>query len=196
MPVIVSITGLFGAGKSQLAKLTAAQLGEDVASRVPADYFLVPRPAALPMSDFLRQPLVWDWPLLDTLLGLPIGTEVTTPDIDFTTFTRRAVKGGLSFTIRPVMIVDARAPHPRTDLLVRLDASVATRRQRLAERDLRWGTTVLDNWENLKSAEQTATGRQIRPPDLILDGEGPLADNATRLADLVRESFSEAQEAR
>lgn len=189
MPSIVSIVGPFGAGKSQLAKLTAELLGEDLASRVPADYFLVPRPIDMPMCDFVRLPLAWDWPLLDGVLALTLGSETSTPDIDFTTFTRHAEHGGLPFTIRPVMLVDAMAPHPRPDLLVQLDASVATRRQRLAERDIRWGTAVLDRWEHLEVTERTAMSQRTRPSDLDLDGEHPLADNAARLAGLIRRHF-------
>jgi len=191
MPLIVSITGPFGAGKSQLAKLTAAFMGAEVASRVPADYFLAPRPDDQPFAEFLRQPLVWDWPLLDQLLSRPLGTATTTPDFDFATFTRRAEHGGLAVTVRPVMLVDAMPPHPRTDLLVRLDASAEVRRQRLAERDLRWGTAVTDRWQTLAATERAVSGRQHRSPDMSLDGERPLAENAAHLATLIRQHLIE-----
>jgi len=194
--LVVSIAGPSGAGKSQLAKRTVALLGEDVASRVPADYFLVPRPIETPLSDFMRQRPAWDWSLLAGLLALPIGTAATTPDFDFTAFSRRAENGGLPVAVRPVMLVDAMAPYPRPDLLVRLDASVAARRQRLAERDMRWGTTVLDRWEQLELAERTAMSQLTRPPDLFLDGERPLAENAARLAAVIRHYLAEGDHAR
>ena len=196
MQLIVSIIGPSGAGKSQLAKLTAALLGDDVASRVPADYFLVPRPVDMSMSDFLQQPLAWDWSLLDSLLALPLGTAASTPDFDFSTFTRLTENGGLTVAVSPVMLIDAMAPYPRADLRVRRDASVATRRQRLAERDVRWGTTVLDRWETLELAMRTATETQTPLPDLWLDGERPLAENAARLAAVIRHYLTEGNHAR
>src|SRR5918994_472972 len=73
VPLTVSMTGPTAVGKSQLTKLTAALLSDAVASRVPADYFLVPRPDDVPIGDFLRRPIAWDWPLLDRLLAQPLG---------------------------------------------------------------------------------------------------------------------------
>ena len=185
MRLVVSIAGPSGAGKSQLARLTAALLGEGVASRVPADYFLVPRPPVMAMDDFMRQPAAWDWPLLERLLALPLGSVATTPDFDFSTFQRVAMDGGLPVTVRTVMVIDAMAPYPRADLIVRVDAPAATRRQRLAERDVRWGTTVLARWEQLELTNRTVTNHQPRLPDHSVDGERPLAENAARLAVLI-----------
>ena len=183
---IVSIVGPSGAGKSQLAKETAALLGSEIASRVPTDYFIVPRPVEMAMSDFLRQPLAWDWPMLGNLFRLPLGTVTTTPDLDFTRFVRCAPSGGPPLTVRPVMLVDAMATYPRADLVVRLDASSGTRRQRLEERDSRWGTRVRDRWDQLELTERAALDGRTHLPDLCLDGERPLAENAVRLAAVIR----------
>lgn len=195
VPLTVSMTGPTAVGKSQLAKLTAALLSDAVASRVPADYFLVPRPDDVPIGDFLRRPIAWDWPLLDRLLAQPLGTEATTPDVDFATFARRSATGGLPVVVRPVMLVDAMVPYPRADLVIRLDAPADVRRQRLAERDLRWGTKVIDRWEQLELAESSA--RSVpRPPDLSLDGERPLPENAGRVIELIHHARTERKDGR
>ncbi len=184
--LVVSIVGPSGVGKSQLAKETAGLLGSEVANRVPTDYFIVPRPVEMTMNEFLRQPLAWDWPKLDDLIRLPLGTVTTTPDVDFTRFVRCAPSGGLPVTVRPVMLVDAMATYPRADLVVRLDASSRTRRQRVVERDKRWGTRVCDRWFQLELTERAELDGQTRLPDLYLDGERPLVENAVRLAAVIR----------
>jgi uridine kinase len=187
-PFIVSIVGPSAAGKSQLARRTAAELGDDLASRVPADDFFVPRPVDQPLGDFLRQPLRYDWALLAQCLALPVGTAVTTPNADFTTFQRIADSGGRPFTIRQVMIVDAMVAFPNADLLVRLDVPDDVRRERLRERDVRWNSNVLANWEHLTVTWRMAlaTLAEMRSPDLALDGERPLDVNAGTVAELVR----------
>lgn len=109
-PLIVSIVGPSGAGKSQLAKLTQSVLGDDIAARIPTDYFFIPRPAHIPLDAFLKRPLRYDWELLRSLLRQPIGTPEETPDVDFTGFIRISDLGGRPFTVRPAMITDAMAP--------------------------------------------------------------------------------------
>lgn len=184
-PFIVSIVGPSASGKSQLARRTAAMLGEVVASRVPTDYFFMPCAAGQSLPDFLRQPLRYDWPLLVHLLALPIGRVVSTPDADFTGFRRIADSGGRPFTIRPVMIVDAMAAFPDTDLLVRLDAPDDVRRERLRERDLRWGSDVSANWEHLEITWRMAQD-EMRRPDIALDGERPFEVNIEAVAAEIR----------
>ena len=162
-PLIVSIVGPSGAGKSQLAKLTQSMLGDDLASRIPTDYFFMPRPANMPLTTFLEQPLRYDWELLRTRLRLPIGTPVETPDADFKVFTRVSDAGGRPFTIRPVMITDAMAACPDAGLVVVLDVPAVVRRDRIAARDIRWGTNVLANWKHLETT-WGRVGPTSRPP--------------------------------
>lgn len=185
-PFTVSIVGPSASGKSQLAKRTAAELGEDVACRIPTDYFFVPRPADQSLLDFLRQPLRYDWPLLARHLAAPTGTVRSTPDADFTSFYRLAEGGGRKFVIRQVVIVDAIAAYPGGDLLVRLDVPDAVRRERLRERDIRWGTAVAANWEHLEITWRRAR-EEMRSPEIVLDGECSIAVNAGALAEHIRD---------
>lgn len=182
---IVSIVGPSASGKSQLARRTAAVLGDGIASRIPTDYFFIPRPAGQSLPVFLRQPLRYDWTLLAHLLGLPIGSVVSTPDADFTGFRRIADSGGRPFTIWPVMIVDAMAAFPAADLLVRLDVPDDVRRARLRERDVRWGSDVSANWTHLEITWRMARDA-MRLPDIALDGERPFKVNIMALAGEIR----------
>ena len=184
-PFVVSIVGPSASGKSQLAKGTAAGLGESLASRIPTDFFFIPRATDQPLPDFLRQPLQYEWSLIAHLIAQPIGTAVSTPDADFTGFQRRADSGGLPFTILPVMIADAMAAFPDADLLVRLDVPDDVRRERLRERDVRWGSNVSANWEHLIVTWHAAL-EEMRLADITLDGERSITVNAGALADEIR----------
>ncbi len=192
-PFIVSIVGPSASGKSQLARRTAAELGEVMACRVPTDTFFIPRAVDQPLPDFLRQPLRCDWSLIAHLIVQPIGTTASTPDADFTGFRRRAECGGLPITIRPVMIVDAMAAVPDADLLVRLDVPADVRRERLCERDARWGTDVLANWDHLILTWQAALEQMLRP-DMTLDGEQAVAVNAGKIVEAIRTRLAEHSE--
>lgn len=183
-PRVVTICGPAGAGKSVLAKEVAGSFGDALAARVPADYFLVPRDADEPLARFLARPLRWDWALLGERLRLPVGTESSTPDVDFERLLRRGDTGGLTFPIRPVMIVDAMAPYPASGLVVRLDVPAGVRRARIVERDVRWGTRVIERWAHLE-ASWAACGDVV--PDLTLDGERLVAENAGIIVSLVGE---------
>lgn len=184
---VVSIFGPSCAGKSQCAKAVVDVLGAEAASRVPTDHFFVPRAHDVPMAVFDREALRYDWGLVRRVLDAPVGTETSTPDVDFERFTRHGATGGLPITVRPVMLLDAMTPYPDADLWVRLDVPDAVRRERLAERDIRWGTVVSARWEHVETT--WADGRRLlegREPDVVLDGERSLADNAQRLADVIR----------
>ena len=167
-------------------------LGDEIAARIPTDYFLVPRPPDLSLVDFLKQPLRYDWDLLRSLLRQPVGTPVETPDADFGNFTRISDVGGRPFTIRPVMITDAMAGCPDADLLILLDAPSTVRYDRIAARDVRWGTNVLANWKHLEMTWH-ASRLKLPAPDLILDGNRPLPRNADTLASLVRTYLAKAK---
>lgn len=134
----VTIYAPSGSGKSQLAKATAELLGSDLATRVPTDYFFMPRPDAMPMATFDRLPLRYDWELIASLLALPIGAHVSTPDAEFTTFTRKENSGGRPFVIRPVMLLDAMVPFPHANLFVRIEVPDEVRLHRIRERDIQW----------------------------------------------------------
>jgi uridine kinase len=185
-PCVISIYAPSGSGKSQLAKQTAAILGEAIASRVAVDNFLVPRPAALPRDVFDRLPLRYDWPELGARLALPLGTPTSAPDVDFETFFRRAETGGPVFTVCPVMLLDAMEPFPGADARVLLAVPDAVRLDRIAERDIRWGTNVRERTGHLDATWRRVCDMGI-VPDLVLDGVLPLEQNAQTLATWIRE---------
>lgn len=186
-PFVVTIIGAAGAGKSQLAKATVTELGEHRASRVPTDYFLVPRGDDQSLESFVARPLRYDWALLRAIFHLPVGTQTTTPDVDFEQFTRRDTGNGLRLTVRPVMICDAMAPYPEANLVVRLDVPDEVRLARIAERDIRWGTRVQDRWQHLETTWHEVADATV---DLVMDGREPLATNARRLAAIILDAVA------
>lgn len=189
---VMSVVGPSCVGKSQLAKAVVEVLGPEVAARVPTDYFFVPRETNVPMAAFDREALRYDWALVRQLLDEPIGTATSTPDVDFERFTRRGDTGGIPITVRPVMILDAMAPFPDADLWVRVEVPDAVRRKRLAARDTRWGTDVASRWKHLEATWADAMSLlEGREPDVVLDGEHPLVENAQRLADVIRTWLTE-----
>lgn len=181
---ILAICGPSNAGKSQLARAVAALLGPAVAPRVPTDYFFLPRRHGEPLQAFLQRPLAYDWALLAERLMGPDGAERTTPDAEFSDFTRRHDAGGRPFTLRSLMIVDAMVPFPAAGFVVRLDVPENVRRARIVERDARWGTHVAANWHHLQ-ATWTAAQRIMRSPNLVLDGECQLDANAAAIGRLL-----------
>ncbi|HEV2074446.1 MAG TPA: hypothetical protein VGR29_12485 [Thermomicrobiales bacterium] len=185
--IVVSLCGPSNAGKSQLAKATVAALGSEVASRVPVDYFFIPRPESVSLDAFFSQPLGWDWDLLRERLALPVGTRTSTPDADFDAFQRRAPDGGPGFTVRPIMLCDAMAPFPQSDLIALIDVSDTQRLRRVAERDLPWGTSVGNRWMHLE--ETWGNVSKELGPDLVLDGMEPLAVNAGNLCQTISALF-------
>jgi uridine kinase len=176
---VVSIAGPAGSGKSQLALAIVARLGERVAARVPMDWYLVPRGA--PVATWLTQPLAWDDDAVRALLAAPVGETRFTPPFDFASFTRSEATGERkAIPIRPVMVLDAMAPWPGAGLSVLVEAPEAVRRRRIAERDARWGSRVLDRWGQLELTRRAIEARHHRH-DLVLDGERPIAENAERI---------------
>jgi hypothetical protein len=116
--------------------------------------------------------------LLGERLAAPPDTALTTPDFDFEAFQRRAPHGGRAFVAREVVLVDAMYPYPGAAVSILVSAGEGRRRERVAGRDLVWGTAVAGRWEHLE-----ATGRALgaqcagRRFDLVLDGEAALAAN-------------------
>lgn len=179
---IVSLCGPTGGGKSSLAVRLVEELGLDRSSRVPADWYLLAEDA----DRSGRSGYGWDWPLIAADLEGPDGRWVRTPAFDFTTMRRSEAGTVKQFVLRPVMIVDAMMPFPGADLVVRLDTPAGVRRERLAERNVRWGTTVLDRWEHLERSHEAADAGDA---DLVLDGRRPLAELAGLVIDAMIRRF-------
>jgi uridine kinase len=178
--LVVSICGPSGSGKSQLAEALVVGLGEEVAVRVPADYYLAPAPADGTLTDYFASPLDYDWAALERAVSLPEGTATSTPDFDFESFRRVAETGGRPFVLRRLVFVDAIYPAPFADATIALDPPDDVRRARIVERDERWGTNVIGRWAHLELA--TARLRSLNVAyDLKLAG----TDDIDRTAQLV-----------
>jgi uridine kinase len=176
--MVISICGACGAGKSQLTKTVVTALGEDKCARVPTDYFLEPVKTCL--ADYLHSPIHYDWDELERTMAAPLGTIVATPAFDFTTFKRSSAARTLAFVVRPIMIVDATYPYPKSDLTVLLETPTATRKARIAERDKVWGTRVSDRWSQLEATRAWLEQLHVTY-DLRLAGDGSLKENAERI---------------
>ncbi len=71
------------------------------------------------------------------------------------------------------------APFPQSDLIVLIDVPDTERLRRVAERDLRWGTSVGNRWEHREVTWRNALKDLI--PDLVLDGTEPVTVTAETL---------------
>lgn len=181
---IVSLTGPSGNGKSSLAVRLVADLGPAFADRVPTDWYLLSGERGQSGATGYG----WDWERLAADLRGPCGQEVRTPAFDFTAM-RRSESGSVKvFVLRPIMIVDAMRPFPGADLTIWLDVPAGARRERLAQRDQRWGTTVLDRWHLLEASH--AMGAPA-PADIVLDGRLPLAELSRQVGDALSNSFGD-----
>lgn len=163
-PRVISLAGRSGSGKSTLAKALIEALGPDQAARVPADYYLMDLDQAVPATGASFQ---WDWTRLRADLLVPDGSVVETPDFDFGRLRRRAARGGMTFTRRPLMIVDAMMPFPGADIVCWLSVPVVERLRRVRERDRRWGSQVADRWD----AQEAASPAEPLPGvSVVVDG--------------------------
>jgi uridine kinase len=178
-PVVVSIAGPAGAGKSQLAKAVVERIGPAQSARVPTDYFLQ---SMDDRTGHHRETLNYDWELLAERLALAIGTGTSTPDYDFARLQRRDVCGGLPFVIRRTMLTDAMEPFSGAHIKIMLAAPATVRRQRIIERDRVWSTRVQDRWTALESMWERVQERQL-VWDLVLDGTTALERNVVVISE-------------
>lgn len=180
--IILSISGGSGCGKSVLAKHLVQRLGAERAARIPTDYYL--KPNTYPnLTAFFQHALQYDWTLLEAALGQADGNHLTTPIYDFIHFERVALEGGLPFVLRPVVVLDSMVPYPKADISILLHCPDDERKRRIVERDQRWKTQVIENWEQ---HQRTLAGLLRHNPffDLELDGMDSLAENARKILSL------------
>ncbi|HVX46948.1 MAG TPA: hypothetical protein VHC49_23855 [Mycobacteriales bacterium] len=178
--MLLSIMGPAGSGKSTLAK-HLQERRPDLVARVPVDFFFVPRREDETVSDYLARPFGYDWAALDAALD----THRSSPDCDFVAFRWISPTGGLPIAEAPVYVLDGMRPHPRSDLLVQLRLDAVTQRDRLRERDVRWGTAVAGRTEHLHATYQAGVGELPRTPDLTLDATAPLEQNGEHILRLL-----------
>jgi uridine kinase len=174
--IILSICGASGSGKSSLAK-AVTQIHPDC-ERVPTDYFIIPTNGDL--KGYFKEPIEYDWGLLDKTIDTRIGEIVTTPTFDFTTFQRHAVESGRPFRVKQVLVTDGFYPHPRAALKVLLRCDDALRMHRIVERDRAWNTDVAGRWAHLEKCRERLE-RDHPTWDLVLSGTEPLSENARRV---------------
>lgn len=180
--MIVCLMGPSTAGKSTLAK-TLQQSDPEVFARVPVDFFFVPRPASVSIADYLARPFSYDWRALDRALSAN-GAQRSTPDADFERLVWRSDTGGLPLAQAPVYLLDGMRPHPRCEALVMLALDESDQRQRLIERDARWGTRVAERSAHLAATYEQGCSELPREPDLRLRATDPIEHNAQRIAEL------------
>lgn len=180
--IIISICGYSCAGKSTVALKLVDALGKDIASRVPADYYLKSYNDE-PWEEFISTPFKWDWQLLRKDLSKRIGTKCETPDFDFHLLRRKSKTGGIPFTINRYMIIDA-LPYPWADYLVKIEAPEDLRLARVKERDKKWSYNSMPRWPKME-----LTGKEIDKGnykfDLILSGFDEPEVNAEKIKEMI-----------
>lgn len=181
--MLLSIMGPAASGKSTLAK-RLQERRPDLVARVPVDFFFVPRPDHEPLAEYLDRPFCYDWPALDAALAAD-GTGRSSPDCDFGSLQWRAPTGGMPIATAPVYALDGMRPHPRSDRLVRLRLNAVTQRERLRERDVRWGSKVADRAGHLAATYDAGLCELPRTPDLTLDATAPIEENCEHILRLL-----------
>lgn len=181
--IIISICGAAGTGKSQLAKKLVSELGKDIATRIPADYFLKSYNGE-PYEDFINTPFKFDWDLLRKILTGPIGTKCETPDFDFHLLVRKSKTGGIPFTINRYMVIDS-MPYPYADYLIKLEAPAELRLKRIKERDRKDKTYSARNWQKMERTAKELESRKYKF-NLMLNGENDVDRNVAKIFDLLK----------
>ena len=169
---VVSICGGSGCGKSTLSKMICEQVGHQWSTRIPTDYYLLPN-KFLSIDEFFKHPLEYDWELIDRALLENDGQILSTPDYDFVRFQRITLEGGRSYVMRPLVIIDAMLPYPKSNLAVFLDVPDDERRRRIIARDNIWQTQVISNWEQHQLTLDFAKNLDIIY-DIIVDATQPI----------------------
>lgn len=159
--IVISICGAAGAGKSTLAKKLVKELGENMAARIPGDYYLKSY-SGEPFEDYMNTPFKYDWDMIQQVINTPIGLTAETPDFDFNKLMRINKSGGKPFTIRRYMIIDTMLPYPKSNYIFRMTAPEDLRLKNIKERDKAQKTNSARNWEKMEITAKELTSRKIR----------------------------------
>lgn len=181
--ITISICGAAGSGKSELAKQLVKELGSHMALRIPCDYFLK-SVKYNSFDEFISTPFKWDWKLLKNFISHPIGTTVAIPEYDFNKYTRISKTGGITLIIRRYIFLDSTLPYPECDCTILLEAPADLRLRRLKERDKKWNSNVVKNWDKLE-----LTAKQLMDSnykfDLMLNGSLEVEENVQKVVEFL-----------
>jgi uridine kinase len=182
--IIISICGAAGSGKSELAKHLAKTLGSHMALRIPCDYFLK-SVQYNSFEEFISTPFKWDWKLLKNFISHPIGTVHEIPEYDFNKYVRLSKTGGITLIIRRYIFLDSTLPYPESNCTVLLEAPEGNRMQRLKERDKKWNSNVVKNWDKLELTAKLLKEGNIKF-DLTLNSSLAAEENVERVVEFLK----------
>lgn len=182
---IISICGGAGSGKSSTAKCLAEGLGNDLAVRIPTDYFLKPR-LNESLKSYFSKPFSYDWDLLNKVINVSLDKKVHTPDFDFFTFTRKGSMGK-EFFARKIVILDSMLPHPFSKFIVKLEVSDDIRKDRIRQRDEVWKSKAIGRWKTHQLTKLVLD--RFDKIDLLLDGSNDLKNNVLSIISSLKEKF-------
>lgn len=182
---IISICGSVGSSKSSAAKCLAEKLGNDLAVRIPTDYFLKPR-VNESLKSYFSKPFSYDQELLNEVIDVTLNKKVYTPDFDFFSFTRRGLIGK-EFSARKIVILDSMLPHPLSNYVVKLEVSDGIRKDRIRERDKIWKSKAIKRWKTHQLTKRKLD--EFGNIDLLLDGGGDLKNNVFKIISSLKKRF-------
>ena len=171
--LIVSVFGESGAGKTSLTRALAQEMGEELLCVVNADYYLEDRG-----SKALYE-LTSDFDLLASHLSQPVGTLCHYPEYDFVAFKRISLHGPLTFSLRPIIIVEQMHPYPNADLYIHLDLPWRVAVERVLRRDppeWEWRRLLAAKWQDIPTISNSDAVRML-PHKLVLDATLPIENN-------------------
>jgi uridine kinase len=182
--IIISICGAAGSGKSELAKQLVKTLGSHMALRIPCDYFLK-SVEYNSFDEFISTPFKWDWKLLKNFISHPISTIGSIPEYDFNKFTRISKTGGIELTIRRYIFLDSTLPYPESSHIILLETPPDLRMQRLKERDKKWNSNVVKNWDKLELTAKSLKEKNIKF-DQTLNGSLAVEENVNNVVAILK----------
>jgi uridine kinase len=182
--IIISICGAAGAGKSTLAKKLVKAIGENMATRIPGDYYLKSYNGE-PFEEFMKTPFKYDWELVKKVIDTPIGLQAETPDFDFNKLIRVDKKGGKPFTVRRYMIIDTMLPYPKSNYIIKITAPEDLRLKKVKERDKAQKLNSARNWEKMEKTAEELDKLKYKF-DLIVSGFDEPEVNAEKIKNILR----------
>ena len=175
--LVVSVFGDSGSGKTSLTRALTQKMGEELLCVINADYYLEDRGRkTLPK-------LSCDFGLLALHISQPIGTLCHYPEYDFVAFKRISLHGPLTFSLRPIIIVEQMHPYPKADLYIHLDIPMQAAVERVLQRDppeWEWRKLLAEKWREIPSVRDLDAVKKLTDK-LVLDARLPIEENVASL---------------